>query len=301
MKIGIFGTTGFIGRSLLEHFLSRKFDIVSLSRHRPDIKSTKFTHSSVSFEEVTSKNRLGYDTLILCVSSTNPNTPGNNLYNEHSYNISPYIKLLNQLKNTNIKHLIYLSSGGTVYGNQNIAVIDESCETLPSTPYGFGKLCIEEAIRHLWSGECRHYTILRPSNPVGKYQLKSIGSNGLVTTTYERLQKNELINIFGNGETVRDYLHISDFCSLIEKIVLSTATENRILNVSSAKGYSINEVVDHMASFLGKEAKKQYLPHLQPQIHRNVLCNKLTRQLFDWSPITDIKEIISLLHEEIID
>ena len=299
MKTGIVGVNGFIGRSVVEQIDLTSSDIVGFMR-KAHLKIGRdcvirtldiFNSSADDFNDL--------DAIVLCASATNPRTKSNSFLNELHANVLPHIHLIEQLKNTKVKHLVYLSSGGTVYGNVEKDIIDESFPTNPLCPYGYGKVCIEEAIEEMWSGEGRKYTIIRPSNPVGKYQIQSLGAHGLVTTVYTKIKNSELIEIFGDGNTVRDFFLVSDLTKLIQKVLKSNHRNNCIINASSGIGHSINEIVETCADFFNVTPDLVYHRERKPLIKKNVLCNQLACEKFNWKPIQHIYEIIEALDYEV--
>ena len=126
MKLGIIGASGFIGRSLVDGLNIPKTKIVKFYQKLGDPSNGNDAVRKLSIEHAKPTDFKGIDSLILCASATNPITAGNNYLEETRKNVLPHIHLLNVLKETNIRHVIYLSSGGTVYGNQTREPIDET-------------------------------------------------------------------------------------------------------------------------------------------------------------------------------
>ena len=112
----------------------------------------------------------------------------------------------------------------------------------------------------------RKYTIIRPSNPVGRYQLQSLGAHGLVTTAYTKIKNGEVVTIHGDGSTVRDFFHVSDLCSLVDRILVSRSESSAVINASSATGHSINQVIESLAKFLNIDPMLSYLPQNNQQL-----------------------------------
>lgn len=301
MKIGIIGASGYIGRSLIEDLNLPNAHVVGFSRQEPDLLKGCDEYRKLSLEQAKAADFYGIEALVLCASATNPATAGNNYLAETNKNILPHIHLLNVLKETDVRHIVYLSSGGTVYGNQIVDMIDENCLTNPVSPYGYGKVCIEKAIVAIWPEAGRKYTIIRPSNPVGKYQLQSLGAHGLVTTAYTKIKNGEPITIYGDGNTIRDFFHVIDLCALIKNVLLSEYDGNDTINASAGVGHSINQIVESVAHFFNVKPKLNYVLNLQPEIAKNVLCNRRACSLYDWSPTCDIAKIIELLDYQLND
>jgi UDP-glucose 4-epimerase len=303
--IGIIGASGFIGRSLAEHMAGENIPYNAYVRSPQLIENNAFSgdHRLIGFEiggDMDMSVFDGIETLVLSTSATKPNMQYNGLVNEVQKNVLPHCQLFTELLKTDVKHIIFLSSGGTIYGNVDQATpITEDMPRMPCSPYGYGKLCIESALENIWVGQERRYTIIRASNPVGFYQLASLGAHGLVTTTFYKILNDETISIFGDGTTVRDYFSVHDLTALILRISNHSYAESTIINASSGKGLSINEVVDACATVLGKTPKIAQDLKKQPAIQYNVLSNDKAKQLFGWSPQLEIEEIIQELNTRV--
>ena len=180
----------FIGQSLTKYLSVTDCDIISFSRQRKIQSRVPWEQRIFSLENVSIESLSDISTLILCASATSPSTKNNNLKNEVIKNVEPHTRFLNIAKRTNIRHLIYLSSGGAIYGNQNINLLGaKSSPIQPVTPYGIGKAMIENELKTIWNESGRIFTIIRPSNPVGEFQLGTLGSHGLVTTAIVNMKR----------------------------------------------------------------------------------------------------------------
>lgn len=302
---GIVGSSGFIGRSVTDVLGARGLPYVALLRDPNAVPDDAFPGATrvTAFEpggDMEPSAFDGIDTLLLTSSATKPNLRYNGLVTEVQKNVLPYCQLLQMLAETDVQHLIYLSSGGAVYGAvDQTSPIDENHPCDPCTPYGYGKLCVETAIRANWTGGDRRYTILRPSNPVGPHQMLSLGAHGLFPTVFYRILHDQPVQVFGDGTTVRDYFSIHDLTDLILTVARQPG-RNATLNVSSGHGLSINEVVSTCAAALGKSPDVVHLPDKQPAIGFNVLCNMRAREMYGWAPRRDFNDIATDLRARML-
>ena len=294
--IGVIGAHGFIGRSLVDHYLSMHKPITAFVRHRrisdridfgplPRIKEVVM---GVRFDP---KAFAGIDTLVLAASETNPRDI-NSRANEVRMNILPHIRFAEKLRETDVKKLVFLSSGGTVYGNStDNAPFAEHHPTQPMTNYGYGKLAIEHALRRVWRDNGRWLTILRPSNPVGIHQMKSINQHGLIPTVFNNLTSERTITVFGDGHTVRDFFAVEELCSLIEQIADESPNCHRLLNIGSGQGHSIKDVIRIGAKIIGKPARVHHKIGKNPAIHSNILNTQKAFHAFGWQAKKSVAEI----------
>jgi UDP-glucose 4-epimerase len=108
-----------------------------------------------------------------------------------------------------LHRFILVSSGGTVYGRTDRIAIPEEHATNPTSPYGIAKLTIEKWGHMLYEQEGLPVVITRPGNVYGEGQVPFRGQ-GFVATAIASLLENREILLFGEGDTVRDYIHVDD-------------------------------------------------------------------------------------------
>ena len=110
-----------------------------------------------------------------------------------------------------------------------------------------------------------NFLILRPSNPFGEYHTSS--QQGLINVVLEKILNGELIEIWGDGSVVRDYVYIKDFVRILVDLI-EKDIQNEIINIGSGRGYSINEILTIIKKEIGTfpleyvEARKVDVPYL---------------------------------------
>lgn len=296
--IGVIGASGFIGRSIADHFGAQGRPYHAFVRSPQLLPEDIFSgdHRLSQFEiggDMDMSLFQDISTLVLATSATKPNIQHNGVVNEVQKNVLPHCQLFTELKKTAVQHIVLLSSGGTIYGNcDQDTPITEDMPRQPCTPYGYGKLCIESALENIWVDEGRKYTIIRPSNPVGPHQMASVGAHGLVTTTFHNIQTDQPVNVFGDGSTVRDYFSVHDLSALIQMVADHTGAPSTVINAASGQGHSINDIVKTCAQVLEKEPQISYLYEKQPAIQYNVLSNRKAFEVFGWMPQYTLTAII---------
>ena len=132
--IGVIGSNGFIGRSIVDRLVDQALPLRAYLREiptalQPGVSYTRYSLND-SFEPT---NFSEIKTLVLAASASRPNSSGNTPLREFAQNVTPQLQLLEQLKATNVQHVIYLSSGGAIYGDRTSAVpISENDARVPS-------------------------------------------------------------------------------------------------------------------------------------------------------------------------
>jgi UDP-glucose 4-epimerase len=203
-------------------------------------------------------------------------------------NVVSSVRWMSQLHRTSIRRLIFISSGGTVYGIPQCNPITEDHPTNPICSYGITKLSIEKYVLlygHLYGID---YRILRPSNVYGEGQKLNI-NQGLIGVFADRLLREEPIEIWGDGTVQRDYLYISDLISGILKL-----TEYRgphpIFNISTGEGHSILEIIEMLGEIFGKSPRLTFKPSRGFDVPINVLSAKRLMEETGWRPRTALRQ-----------
>jgi UDP-glucose 4-epimerase len=136
--------------------------------------------------------------------------------------------------------------------------------------------------------------ILRPSNFYGPGQ-HFRRSFGLVPTLFRHVADRTPLNIWGDGEIVRDYIYIDDFLRLCLAIAESGFAFSRfeVCNVGSGTGHSINQVCSLVEEVTGACLEKKYLPARSVDLRRIVLDSSKTKRLFGWESSTPLSTGLS--------
>lgn len=180
------------------------------------------------------------ETVVHLASNTTPGSSANNPELEVP-NINLTQRIVDLMRPLSRRHLIYFSSGGTVYGNPTQLPVAETATLAPLSPYGRAKVKQEQLCLAL--GEHAHaVTVLRPSNAYGPGQGARPGF-GLVRTLLEHARLGTEMQIWGDGECVRDYIYIDDLVDVTLQLI-ARRDKAGIYNVGSGLGHSVKHVVD---------------------------------------------------------
>ncbi len=180
--------------------------------------------------------------------------------------------------------LVFSSSGGTVYGRLRTVPAHEDHPLNPMNAYGAGKAAVElylGAYRTLYGLDCR---VARIANPFGAGQDLSKGQ-GAATTFLHHALEGEPISIWGDGEVVRDFIHISDVASGLVALASAPAMDRPwIFNIGSGHGISLNGIVAELEARLGRRVFVCREPGRSFDVPVNVLDVSLARDVLGWIP-----------------
>jgi UDP-glucose 4-epimerase len=182
----------------------------------------------------------------------------------------------------NSDKLIFLSSGGTIYGESESKLINEEEKLKPQNYYGFSKLLIEHYIQLQSRINNLKYVIARPSNPYGMGQ-KIHSKQGLIAVALGKIINNEAIDIWGDGSVIRDYLHVSDL-SLAILNILNNDRWGEIYNIGSGVGISVNNLLHLIEKTIDKKININYFESRFIDVHSNVLDISKIKKETGWTP-----------------
>ena len=175
------------------------------------------------------------------VSTTLPKSSNDDPLYDAQSNILATLELLNSMVEERVRRIVFISSGGTVYGPPQYLPVDEKHPTEPLVSYGVTKLAIEKYLvmyRHLHGIEP---VILRVANPYGERQRVET-AQGAVAVFLDRALRDQPIEIWGDGTVSRDYLHVSDVAEAFA-LALVYSGPHTVFNVSSGRGTSLLELL----------------------------------------------------------
>ena len=295
MKCVIFGGGGFIGSAIADRLLRDGHHLRIFERPRvmpyrnfdSDEHVEWLTGDMLSTHDVSNAIE-GTDAVLHLVSFTLPKSSNDDLIYDVQTNLVSTIQLLNAMVAQRVKKIVFISSGGTVYGIPKYLPIDEQHPTNPLVSYGVTKLAIE---KYLLMFEYLHgikANILRVTNPFGQRQ-RVESAQGAVTVFLHRALRGETIDIWGDGSITRDYLYISDVAEAFACAVDYTGRHS-VFNISSGIGTSLNELIHLLEEVLGRGVASRYLDGRPFDVPVSILSNTLAREELGWSPQVTLRE-----------
>jgi UDP-glucose 4-epimerase len=233
----------------------------------------------------------GVDAVLHLVSTTLPkNSNDDPIYDMQSNGVAT-LQMLNAMVAQNIRKIIFISSGGTVYGNPVYLPIDEKHPTNPLVSYGITKLTIEKYLQMFENLHGIKAITLRVANAYGERQ-RIETAQGAVGVFLHNALKGIPIDIWGDGSVTRDYIHVSDVAEAFVR-ALEYSDAKRCFNVSSGVGTSLNELIGMLEDALGKRIDRNYLPGRPFDVPVSVLSNDLAREELKWAPRISMQDGIA--------
>ena len=288
MKILVLGGQGFIGYNLCLRLLNDKHEIIVFEKSINNDKIIKgVEYIEGDFTEIEKYIDIfnGVDAVYHLISTSNAVTSNYDRVMDINNNVISTIKLLDICKEKDNIKVIFSSSGGTVYGNSQAVPLKETSITNPITTYGINKLMIENYLYLYNKLFGLNYTVLRIANPYGPFHVSN--SQGLINVFLKKILDNEVIEIWGDGSVIRDYIYIDD---VIEALYLSLKkeTNSKILNIGSSYGISINDIIKIMKDDLKLSFDVIYKESRNVDVNKNYLDISLAQKELNWVPKTNL-------------
>lgn len=287
----ILGGNGFIGSHLVDSLLAaghqvRVFDKYE-ERYRQPLQGVDYRFGDFGNRGSLSEALTGIDVVYHLISTSLPKTSNDDPAFDVQSNVIETIFLLEQCVTRKVKKVIYISSGGTVYGIPRTVPIAEDSPTDPQCSYGITKLTIEKYLALFHQLHGLEYSIVRPSNPYGS-RLNPSGIQGAIPVFLGKAALGEPIEIWGDGTVIRDYIYIDD---LIEGIcqVAAYAGAEKIFNLGSGQGCSLQELVTIMEVVTSSALPVVFKEGRSFDIPEIVLDISRAKQELGWVPRTGIE------------
>jgi UDP-glucose 4-epimerase len=290
----LLGGGGFLGSALVKGLHEKRRPVHILSLHAQPLAFSDVSIHEGKIDDVAFLQKLlpDCDTVVHLASATTPGRSAHRPLLEATENIEPTLRLLEVLEAYDMHKIIFVSSGGTLYGNPTTIPVNEDYPLSPISYHGAGKWAIEAFFRVYATRPDRNLIILRPSNLYGPGQALREGF-GVVRTMLEHLRSDTVMEIWGEGETVRDFLYIED---MVEACLLLFELRgvSGIYNVGSGLGTSLNQVRELVEKVCGRRLRVLHRPERRGDVRKVILdCSRL-RGLLGWQPKVSLEEGIRL-------
>ena len=296
MQAVVVGASGFIGSHLVDSLLAAGHRVKALARHLPGLISPvaqanpALTLSPLSMGDGLALQEAmeGAELVFHLASGSLPQSSNRDPQADVQVNLLGALKVFEAARQAQVQRLVMVSSGGTVYGVPQQVPIAEGHPTEPTCSYGISKLAIEKYVALYRQLHGLDGLVLRVANPYGERQ-RLDATQGVVPVFLGKALRGEPLQIWGDGSTVRDFLHISDVVTAL----LAAAHyrgEERLFNVGSGEGLSLNQLVELLRAELQRPLAVEYLPARGFDVPTNVLCIERARRSLGWNPKVTVSE-----------
>jgi len=287
----VLGGKGFIGSHLVEALLAEGYTVRVFDRANiPPLNSAavaarvEWMDGDFTSEADVARALVGCDICYHLVSTTLPQSSNADPVFDVETNIAGTIRLLNHAVSNRVRKVIFISSGGTVYGVPQTVPIAEDHPTNPICSYGITKLAIEKYLHLYHVLHELDYAVLRLANPFGERQ-RIQASQGAVAVFMGKILRGDKIEIWGDGSVVRDYIYIGDATRAMVMAASHSGAE-KTFNIGSGDGVSLNQIIAGIEEVTGRKANVTYTPARAFDVPVSVLALDRAKTELGWTPNT---------------
>ncbi len=221
-----------------------------------------------------------------------------------SINIDGWLNVLESSRNAGASRVIYVSSGGVVYGEPDVLPTGERAPKAPISPYGVSKLTGEHYLFFYRKVHGLEGVALRYSNVYGPRQ-DPHGEAGVVAVFCRRLLENLNLTIFGDGEQTRDYVYVGDVAAANLAVSESSLADPETIddvafNVATGVEVSVCRLAETLLKVSGREADIEFAAARPGELLRSSL-DTACLQAAGWTPEIDLAEGLRRTYEYIAE
>ncbi|MTE02078.1 NAD-dependent epimerase/dehydratase family protein [Paracoccus sp. YIM 132242] len=287
-RVLVIGGCGFIGSHIVDSLLARgcRVRVLDMKNEvfRAPLSEVDYVTGSFGSEAVLRQALQGVDAVVHTASTTVPSTSNLDPVADIQGNLIATVRLLKEMRQAGVRKMVFLSSGGTVYGIPETEIVEETHPLAPISSYGIVKVAVEHYLHMERQLHGLDYVVLRAANPYGPRQGYN-GVQGIIGNFLWKIAHGEQIEIWGDGSIVRDFIYVQDLAELCA-IAVQMPIQG-CFNVGSGKGSSVNEIVEAIRVLTKRTIKPVYRPGRSFDVPRIVLDISRIKAV-GWAPRTEL-------------
>jgi UDP-glucose 4-epimerase len=283
LRCAVLGAGGFIGTNLSRALVEQGVTVRAFGRRQsfPEaLRGCDWMPGDFTDPTSLAAAVAGCDVVFHLVNATTPASANVDKLADLNANVASTLRLLDACREIGVSRVVFVSSGGTIYGIPNLVPTPETASTNPITAYGISKLAIEKYLglyEYLYGME---YRVLRVANPFGPYQT-ALKNQGVIAAFLRRVLDGKPIEMWGDGSVTRDYIFVDD---VVEALMLAATHEGigRVFNIGSGEGRSLNDIVTTIDSLLGEKSLVERRPGRPVDVPVSILDTTFAANELGW-------------------
>jgi UDP-glucose 4-epimerase len=301
MKVLVTGGAGFIGSNITDMLIEKGYEVIivddlSTGKEKNISDKAKFYNLDVQDERLGSifEKELP-DYVSHQAAQVDVRRSVSDPVFDAKVNVLGAINVLQNCVKYGVKKIVFASSGGAIYGEQEIFPAPETHPLRPMSPYGITKLATEHYLYYYKTVFNLDYIELRYANVYGPRQ-DPFGEAGVVAIFIQKMLNGEQPIINGDGGQTRDFVYVGDVARANIK-ALQEDIPNGPINIGTGIETSVNEIFDHLRNIINPSVKKQFAPPKQGEQRRSVIDASKAKEILKWGPEISINEGLKKTYE----
>ncbi|MHA2346204.1 MAG: NAD-dependent epimerase/dehydratase family protein [Candidatus Hodarchaeales archaeon] len=295
MKILVTGGAGFVGSHLINDLLNQDHEIICLDNFSTgkmaNIENVKDNITIIEGDirklSILQSAIVNVDCVFHLAAQISVSHSIRDPSFDASININGFINLLDVALNASVKRIVYVSTGGAIYGDPKVIPAKEIAQEDPISPYGISKLVGEKYLKWYNKTHGLSYAVIRPSNIYGPHQ-DPLGEAGVISIFLGRVFSQLPVEIFGNGSDTRDYIYVKDIADICIKAMNSD--KNDTYNAGTGIETTLLELIDVVSKVTNRTVEKKFCPPRPGDVKKIALDSSKAKSELNWSPTTNLKE-----------
>lgn len=293
MKVLVTGGAGFIGSHLVDRLIQEGHEVVvvdnlSTGKRRNLNRAARLVKLDIQswrLERVF-RNERPHMVMHLAAQMDVRKSVEDPMF-DAQVNVLGTLNVLQQSIKHGVRKVVFSSSGGAIYGEQEIYPAPESHVTRPLSPYGVSKLCGEQYLSYYQRVNGLQIVSLRYANVYGPRQDPE-GEAGVVAIFIQKLLNNEQAIVNGNGRQTRDFVYVED---VVEANLAAMGQDIQgTYNVGTGEETSVNDLLGILVRHTNSTCKEVHGPAKGGEQARSVIDSGKLRQELSWESGTELSE-----------
>ena len=293
MNVLVTGGAGFIGSNVVDAFINEGHNVIILdnfSSGKDENVNPKATVYRMDIQDAAVENIFRDEKIeVMCHHAAQMDVRKSVADPKFDalVNVLGFLNLMEAGRKHGLKKVLFSSTGGAIYGEQDYFPADEQHPNRPLSPYGITKLTTEKYIFFYKEIYGIDHVILRYANIYGPRQ-NPHGDAGVVAIFSLKMLNGEQPIINGDGKQTRDYVFVGD---VVKANVLALSYNgSNIFNIGTGIETDVNQLFHYIKKLTGSNAEENHIPAKAGEQMRSVISSKKINEMLGWKPTVTVEE-----------